>query len=105
MKSAALELGPKKITIIPGLVDTPLTRNPARWSALIAEVTANENPPKNPSEQEAWSTRAPHIPLRVAWLKPEDLARAAVFLASKLAAMVTGTCYDVTGGDDAQNQS
>jgi NAD(P)-dependent dehydrogenase (short-subunit alcohol dehydrogenase family) len=108
MKSAALELGKDKITVnalIPGLVDTPLTHNEARWSALIGEVTANENPPKNPTEQEAYDTRAPHEPLKVAWLKPEDLAPAAVFLASDLAAMVTGATYDVTGGDNANNQS
>lgn len=108
MKSAALELGKDKITVnalIPGLVDTPLTHNEARWSALVGEVTANENPPKNVTEQQAWDTRAPHIPLKVAWLKPEDLAPAAVFLASDLAAMVTGACYDVTGGDDANNLS
>ena len=108
MKSAALELGKYKITVnalIPGLVDTPLTHNEARWSALIGEVTANENPPKNPTEQQAAETRAPHVPLRVPWLKPEDLAPAAVFLASDLAAMVTGACYDVTGGDDANNLS
>jgi NAD(P)-dependent dehydrogenase (short-subunit alcohol dehydrogenase family) len=108
MKSAALELGGNKITVnalIPGLVDTPLTHNETRWSALIGEVTANENPPKHPTEQEAYDTRAPHVPLKVAWLKPEDLAPAAVFLASDLAAMVTGACYDVTGGDDANNLS
>jgi hypothetical protein len=28
-----------------------------------------------------------------------------VFLASDGAAMVTGACYDVTGGDDANNLS
>jgi NAD(P)-dependent dehydrogenase (short-subunit alcohol dehydrogenase family) len=108
MKSAALELGKDKITVnalIPGLVDTPLTHNDARWSALIGEVTANENPPKHPTEQEAYDTRAPHEPLKVGWLKPEDLAPAAVFLASDLAAMVTGATYDVTGGDNANNQS
>jgi NAD(P)-dependent dehydrogenase (short-subunit alcohol dehydrogenase family) len=108
MKSAALELGKEKITVnalIPGLVDTPLTHNEARWSALIAEVNGTENPPKNPTEQQAYETRAPHMPLRVAWLKPEDLAPAAVFLASDRAAMVTGACYDVTGGDDANNLS
>jgi NAD(P)-dependent dehydrogenase (short-subunit alcohol dehydrogenase family) len=108
MKSAALELGKNKITVnalIPGLVDTPLTHNEARWSALIGEVTANENPPKDPTEQQAYETRAPHVPLKVAWLKPEDLAPAAVFLASDGAAMVTGACYDVTGGDDANNLS
>jgi NAD(P)-dependent dehydrogenase (short-subunit alcohol dehydrogenase family) len=108
MKSAALELGPHKITVnalIPGLVDTPLTRNPKRWSELIGELEATPNPPKNPSEQEVIQARAPREPLRVAWLKPEDLAPAAVFLASDAAAMVTGACYDVTGGDDANNLS
>jgi NAD(P)-dependent dehydrogenase (short-subunit alcohol dehydrogenase family) len=108
MKSAALELGKDKITVnalIPGLVDTPLTHNAARWSALIGEVTANDNPPKTPTEQQAYETRAPHEPLKVAWLKPEDLAPAAVFLASDLASMVTGATYDVTGGDNANNQS
>jgi NAD(P)-dependent dehydrogenase (short-subunit alcohol dehydrogenase family) len=43
------------------------------------------------------------VPLKIPWLQPEDLAPAAVFLASDLAAMVTGACYDVTGGDDANN--
>ncbi len=108
MKSAALELGKYKITVnalIPGLVDTPLTHNETRWSELIGEVEATDNPPKNPTEQQAAAARAPHVPLKVPWLKPEDLAPAAVFLASDLAAMVTGACYDVTGGDDANNQS
>src|ERR1700683_3429154 len=108
MKSAALELGKDKITVnalIPGLVDTPLTHNERRWSELIGELTGNPNPPPNPTEEEAAKMRTPHVPLRVPWLKPEDLAPAAVFLASDLAAMVTGACYDVTGGDDANNQS
>lgn len=30
--------------------------------------------------------------------RPEDLARAAVFLASDDAAMITGTCLEVDGG-------
>jgi SDR family mycofactocin-dependent oxidoreductase len=108
MKSAALELGHYKITVnalVPGLIDTPLTRNDARWSAMIGEITANPNPPKHPTEQEAASTRAPHVPLGVPWLKAEDMAPAAVFLASDGAGMVTGACYDVTGGDDASNMS
>lgn len=108
MKSAALELGQYKITVnalVPGLVDTPLTHNEKRWSEMIAEIQATDNPPKNPTEEEAAKIRAPHIPLKVPWLKPEDLAPAAVFLASDLAAMVTGTSYDVTGGDNANNQS
>jgi NAD(P)-dependent dehydrogenase (short-subunit alcohol dehydrogenase family) len=108
MKSAALELGQHQITVnalIPGLVDTPLTHNEKRWSEMIGEIQATDNPPKNPTQEEAARIRAPHIPLKVPWLKPEDLAPAAVFLASDLAAMVTGASYDVTGGDNANNQS
>ena len=78
MKSAALELGKYKVTVnavVPGLVDTPLTHNEKRWSELIGEVQATENPPKNPSEEQTAQVRAPHEPLRVPWLRPEDIAR------------------------------
>ena len=106
MKSAALELGEHKITVnalVPGLVDTPLTRNDARWSAMIGEGLGIDNPPKHPTEQQAVEAYAPHVPLKVPWLRPEDLAPAAVFLASDLAAMVSGACYDITGGVDSNN--
>ena len=106
MKSAALELGKHKVTVnalVPGLVDTPMTHNEARWRTLIGEVEATEHPPQHPTQQQAAKARAPHEPLKVPWLMPKDIAPAAVFLASDLAAMVTGACYDVTGGDDANN--
>jgi len=106
MKSAALELGKHKVTVnalVPGLVDTPMTHNEARWRTMIGEVEATEHPPQHPTQQQAAKARAPHIPLRVPWLTPRDVAPAAVFLASDLAAMVTGACYDVTAGDDANN--
>ena len=90
---------------IPGLVATPLTFNEARLRAAIAESEATDNPPKDTTIKEAAAARAPHMPLRVPWVEPEDLAPAAVFLALDLAEMVTGACYDVTGGDDANNQS
>ena len=40
------------------------------------------NPPENPSPQEAWDVRAPTVPLKVGWLKAEDISPLAVFLAS-----------------------
>jgi NAD(P)-dependent dehydrogenase (short-subunit alcohol dehydrogenase family) len=59
-------------------------------------------PPADPSAQEAWNVRAPTVPLRVGWLQHEDISPAAVFLASDMAAMVTGAEYEVTGGDGAK---
>ena len=103
MKSAALELGKHKITvntIEPGLIDTPLTRNDKRWSLAVGE-TMTTPPPEHPSEEETVEARLPKVPLGVPWLKPEQVAPVAVFLASDAAAMVTGATYDVNGGDSA----
>ena len=104
MKSAAEEFGKDGVTvncILPGLIDTALTRYPERWSHVIGET--QDNPPKNPTEAETWNNRAPRVPLRVAWLKPEDVSPMAVFLASDAAAMCSGANFEVTGGDSAQD--
>ncbi len=104
MKSAAMELGKHNITvnaILPGLVDTPLTRYPARLSNSIGESTTT--PSKDPTAKEAWDIRAPTVPLKVGWLQPDDISPVAVFLASDAANMVTGADYEVTGGDSAKD--
>jgi NAD(P)-dependent dehydrogenase (short-subunit alcohol dehydrogenase family) len=104
MKSAALELGQYNITVnalIPGLVDTPLTRYYKRLSESMAET--GRKPPEKPTPQEAWDVRAPTVALKVGWLQPDDISPAAVFLASDAAAMVTGAEYQVTGGDSAKD--
>ena len=104
MKSAAEEFGKYGVTvncILPGLVDTALTRYPERWSHLIGETT--DDPPRNPTEAETWNNRAPRVPLRVAWLRPEDISPMAVFLASDASAMASGANFEVTGGDSAQD--
>ena len=104
MKSAALELGQYGITVnalLPGLVDTALTRYPKRYKESIGET--QPNPPDNPSPDQAWNIRAPTVPLKVGWLQPEDISPVAVFLASDAAAMVTGADYEVTGGDSAKS--
>jgi len=103
MKSAALELGQYGITvnaILPGLVGTPLTYNEQRFRAAIAQ--SNRTPTTNPTAQEAWNARAPTVPLGVGWLQPEDISPMAVFLASDAAALVTGSEFEVTGGDAAK---
>jgi len=104
MKSAAMELGPHNVTVnavIPGLVDTPLTRYDKRLSESIGET--GRQAPEHPSPQEAWDVRAPTVPLRVGWLQPDDISPVAVFLASDAANMVTGAEYEVTAGDSAKD--
>jgi NAD(P)-dependent dehydrogenase (short-subunit alcohol dehydrogenase family) len=104
MKSAAMELGEYNITVnavIPGLVDTALTRYDKRLIESMGET--GQKPQGNPSPQQAWDVRAPTVPLKVGWLQPDDISPAAVFLASDAAAMVTGAEYEVTGGDSAKD--
>jgi NAD(P)-dependent dehydrogenase (short-subunit alcohol dehydrogenase family) len=103
MKSAAIEFGEHNITVnalIPGLVDTPLTRYEKRLSESMGEQGQKV---EHPTPQQAWDNRAPTVPLKVGWLQPDDISPAAVFLASDAANMVTGAEYEVTGGDSAKD--
>jgi NAD(P)-dependent dehydrogenase (short-subunit alcohol dehydrogenase family) len=103
MKSAAMELGQYGITVnavIPGLVDTALTRYEKRLSESVGETGQKS---ESPTPQEAWDNRAPTVPMRVGWLQPDDISPVAVFLASDAAALVTGAEYEVTAGDSAKD--
>jgi NAD(P)-dependent dehydrogenase (short-subunit alcohol dehydrogenase family) len=103
MKSAALELGQYGITvnaIIPGLVDTALTRYEKRLSESVGETGQKA---ESPTPQQAWDNRAPTVPMRVGWLQPDDISPVAVFLASDAANLVTGAEYEVTAGDSAKD--
>ncbi len=105
MKSAALELGADHVTVnavVPGLIDTPLTRNDARYRQALQESNAGEVPP-GPLEPLAAAAQQKKTPLGLPWLPPETVAEAYVFLASDAARMVSGAAYDVTGGDSAHN--
>ena len=103
-KSAALELGPHKITVnvlVPGLIDTPLTRRESRYAAAIQAGGGKPSGDESKDEKTAAHSLAAKLPLGVPWLQPEDVAPALVFLASDAARMVSGTTYAVTGGDSA----
>lgn len=104
MKSAALELGESNVRVnalIPGLVDTALTRYEKRFKNSMAE--GGEKPPEHPTAQQAWDKRAPSVPLKVGWLQPDDISPMAVFLASDAAALVTGAEFEVDAGDSAKD--
>lgn len=102
MKSAALELGVHKITVnavIPGLIDTPLTRHRQRYAQAVDDLNSQE--PLAKLEADAEKKLEAKTPLGVPWIEPQDVAPIVVFLASDEAHMVSGATYDVTGGDSA----
>jgi SDR family mycofactocin-dependent oxidoreductase len=102
MKSAALELGEYKITVnalIPGLIDTPLTRHRQRYEQAVDDLQSTASTAA--LEEEARKRLRARTPLGVPWIEPEAVAPAVVFLASDEAHMVSGATYDVTGGDSA----
>ncbi len=103
MKSAALELGPHKITVnavVPGLIDTPLTRHQERYAQVLQDGGGT---PTGLDEEAAKKILAARSPLGVPWIDPADLAPVVVFLASDAARIVSGAAYDVTAGDSARN--
>jgi NAD(P)-dependent dehydrogenase (short-subunit alcohol dehydrogenase family) len=103
MKSAALELGRHGITVnavVPGLIDTPLTRHAERYAQVL--VADGKQPTGSPADEEtARQILSKSSPLKVPWLPAEDVASVVVFLASDDARMVSGATYDVTAGDSA----
>jgi SDR family mycofactocin-dependent oxidoreductase len=104
MKSAALEFGEHKITVnavIPGLIDTPLTRHRDRYAQAVDDLKSKA--PIAALEAEAKKKLIAKTPLGVPWIEPEAVAPVVVFLASDEASMVSGATYDVTGGDSANN--
>lgn len=106
MKSAALELGEHKITVnalIPGLIDTPLTRHEQRYAQALEVGGGQPTGDERTDEAAAMKVLTEKSPLGVPWIEPEAIAPAVVFLASDAAAMVSGATYDVTGGDSANN--
>jgi NAD(P)-dependent dehydrogenase (short-subunit alcohol dehydrogenase family) len=108
MKSAALELGPHQITVnavVPGLIDTPLTRHYSRYAQAMLEGQGKlpEGMPEQELDQKVQEAQKKKIPLGVAFLPPEDVAGAYVYLASAAGRLVTGASLAVTGGDSAHN--
>lgn len=102
MKSAALEFGEYGITVnavIPGLIDTPLTRHRDRYAQAAGEFKSAKS--TNALEADAKKKLIAKSPLGVPWIEPEAIAPVVVFLASDEARMVSGATYDVTGGDSA----
>lgn len=104
MKSAALELGQYGIpvnAVIPGMIDTALTRDRQRYAQATDDL--NTTGPPDMLEAQAGQKLRAKSPLGVPWLPTEAIAPVVVFLASADACVVSGATCDVTGGDSANN--
>jgi NAD(P)-dependent dehydrogenase (short-subunit alcohol dehydrogenase family) len=104
MKSAALELGPHGITVnavVPGLIDTALTRHEDRYAQVLAEGDREPTGDPERDERTAIAMLKAKTPLGVPWIEPHDVAPLVVFLASDDARMVSGSLLAATGGDSA----
>jgi len=84
--------------VIPGLIDTPLTRHQERY-AQVLEVGGRTPTGSATDEEEARKILITKKPLGVPWIEPGNVAPVVVFLASDAARMVSGGTYDVTAGD------
>ena len=106
MKSAAMELGPHGITVnclVPVLIDTPLTRHEERYEQALQVAGRTPTGDKAVDEEAARKVLQSKSILGVPWIDPAEMAPVVVFLASDAARMVSGSTYDVTGGDSANN--
>ncbi len=104
MKSAALEFGEYSITVnalIPGLIDTVLTRHEDRYAQAAKEGGKQPTGDEANDEELAKQAMLAKTPLGVPWIDPADVAPVVVFLASDAAKMISGGTYAVTGGDSA----
>jgi len=106
MKSAAMELGRHGVTVnclVPGLIDTPLTRHEERYEQALQVAGRTPTGDKAVDEEAARKVLQSKSILGVPWIDPDEMAPVVVFLASDAARMVSGSTYDVTGGDSANN--
>lgn len=90
-QSAALALAPHNIrvnAISPGVIDTPM------WETVDALFAKYENKPKGQKKREVGAA----VPLGYMG-KPDDVARAAVFLASAQSSYMTAQTIGVDGGN------
>ena len=94
MKNLALELAPHGIrcnAVSPGAVKTPMTNHQGAWDMFAG----------HPGGTEEDMTEAGHhytLLAGASWLDPQDIANAALYLNSDLAAKVTGVVIPVDAG-------
>lgn len=90
-RTVALEVAEFGITvnaIMPGAVDTPLVQNQLQHLAETEQI----------SREEALHKHLLHKQAIKRFVKPEEVAACALYLASEAAGIITGECIGVSGG-------
>jgi SDR family mycofactocin-dependent oxidoreductase len=98
VKSVALEVAAHGITanvVCPATVDTPMVHNEALYSLFAPDIEAPNKEAVRP-RYEAMN------PMRVAWLDPQEISNAVLFLASDRSAFISGETIEVSAGGSAQ---
>lgn len=99
VKTAAIELGPHNITVnavCPTMTETPQVTNDVLYRMFRPDL---ETPTKADVEE---MIKAQLHKLPTAWVQPEDVSNAMLFLASDDARFITGIGLDVSAGQATQ---
>lgn len=99
IKSVALEVATRGVTlnaVCPTIVSTSLIHNPAHYRLFRPDLD-------DPQLEDVIGEMRRQHPQGIAWVEPEEISAAVMYLASREAAHVTGETLSVTGGLSALN--
>lgn len=97
VKSVALEVATAGITanvVCPATVDTPMVHNEALYSLFAPDVEA-------PTKALVRARYEALNPMRVAWLDPQEISNAVLFLVSDRSAFISGETIEVSAAGSA----
>ena len=98
VKSVALEVAAFGITanvVCPATVDTPMVHNEALYSLFAPDVAA-------PTKELVRPRYETMNPMKVAWLDPQEITNAVLFLVSDRSSFISGETIEVSAGGSAQ---
>jgi NAD(P)-dependent dehydrogenase (short-subunit alcohol dehydrogenase family) len=96
-KTAALEAASSGVTvnvILPGPVDTPMMDNPIRYKQAVPDK-------ETPDRDDYLEAKQGATPMGYAWVKPEDVKAAVIFLLSDEARFISGGTLSIDAADSA----
>jgi len=97
-KTAALEAAESGVTvnvILPGPTDTPMMDGPQRWKQAVPDKP-------NPTRDDYLEAKKDSTPMGYAWVKPEDVAAATMFLLTDEARFISGDTLSIDAADVAK---